>query len=127
MLRSGVALVRAMMRSASSDKIRPIEWWSRARTALETGAQSSDHFSGMVASMGRKLQIDVTTATTAEDLAFLAEDVADDFEAFRRFCAEEALYIVAIAQTENKARKNAAEVARRADAGEPVGDLIKEA
>lgn len=116
MLRTAVALVRAMMASASREKIRPIEWWSRAQSALEAAARSSDHFSAMVSAMGRKLQIDTVYPSTAEDLAFLADEAAADFETFRRFCDEEALYVVAIAQVENKARKEAklAEDAKRA-------------
>lgn len=109
MLRQAIDLVRAMMGSASSEKIRRIEWWSRAKTALETAARSSDSYGSMVSVMGRKLQIDVTTIATAEYVARVGLAAGDDFEAFRRFVAAEALYIVAIAQAERNQRRDARE------------------
>ena len=108
-LRQAIDLVRAMMGSASSDKIRRIEWWSRAKSALETAAMSSDNYGSMVSAMGRKLQIDVTTIATAEQVAAVGLAVAADFEGFRRFCAQEALYAVAIAQAESKERRDSRE------------------
>lgn len=104
-LRCAIDLVRTMMASASSDNIRRIEWWSRAKTALETAALRADSFGSMVSVMARKLQIDVTTIKTAERVAELAVRV-DDFTAFSRFCATEALYVVAIAQAESKERRD---------------------
>lgn len=104
-LRTAVDLVRTMMDSASSEQIRRIEWWSRAKTALETAAQSSDSFASMVSVMGRKLQIDVTTVATGQEVASLARVVGGDFEAFRRYCEREALFVVAIAQSESQERR----------------------
>lgn len=106
-LRAAIDLVRAMMGSASSDKIRRIEWWIRARNALETAATSADSFASMVSTMGRKLQIDATTISTARVVADLAHAVASDFEAFRRYCEREHLFIVAIAQAEAAERRAA--------------------
>lgn len=105
-LRAAVDLVRSMMSSASSEQIRRIEWWSRAKSALETAAQSAGSFSSMVSVMGRKLQIDVTTIATGLEIASLALVVESDFESFRRYCEREALYIVAIAQSESAARRD---------------------
>src|SRR5690606_16622473 len=85
-LQNAALLVRAMMSSASSKKIRRIEWWERAKSALETAAMSSDSFPSLVSTMARKLQIDCTTIATASDVVLLGEVVAHDFEAFRRFC-----------------------------------------
>jgi hypothetical protein len=104
-MRQAINLVRAMMGSASSEKIRRIEWWLRAKSALETAAMSSDSFGSMVSTMGRKLQIDVTTIATGEQVAQVGLAVAGEFETWRRFCATEALYVVAIAQAESKERK----------------------
>lgn len=103
-LRCAIDLVRTMMGSASSDNIRRIEWWSRAKTALQTAALRADSFGSMVSVMARKLQIDVTTVKTAERVAGLAV-LIDDFTAFAKFCATDALYIVAIAQAESKQRR----------------------
>lgn len=103
-LRCAIDLVRTMMASASSDHIRRIEWWSRAKTALETAAMRADSFGSMVSVMARKLQIDVTTIGTGERVAELAA-LVDDFTAFSKFCATDALYVVAIAQAESKQRR----------------------
>lgn len=103
---AGKALVQTMMRSASIDKIRPLDWWTRARSALEGAARSSSSFSGLVSAMARKLQIDAAGPETSTDLAFLADEVpAADFPAFRRFCEREALYIVAMARASSEERK----------------------
>lgn len=107
MLRAGVTLVRAMMRSASTDKIRPIEWWTRAQTALVAAAESSSTFSALVSRMGKALQIERLSTESSGDVVWLADDVAADFDAFVRFCSEEALYIVALAQAERKQEREA--------------------
>lgn len=113
-LRAGIDLVRAMMGSASTDKIRRIEWWSRAKTALETAAASAGSYGSMVSTMGRKLQIDVTATYTGEAVARVGLAVAADFEAFRRYCEREALYVVAICQAESKERKSEWEIEQAA-------------
>lgn len=125
-LRAGVTLVRAMMRSASSEKIRPIEWWTRAQSALVAASESSSTFSALVSRMGKQLQIDTLRTESAEDLAFLAEEVAADFDAFVRFCAEEALYVVALAQVERKAEREEQAKQRRRQPWEPLIDLNTE-
>jgi|SRR5688572_1816096 len=96
----GIQLVLAMMRSASTDKIRPIDWWTRARSALETAAATADSFAQLVAVMGRKLQIDATAESTSKEISSLAETLtaSGDFERFRHLCETQALYVVAIAQ-----------------------------
>lgn len=103
-LQCAIDLVRTMMSSASSDHIRRIEWWSRAKIALETAAARADNFGSMVSVMARKLQIDVTTIATGERVAELATRI-DDFAVFSKFCATDALYVVAIAQAESKQRR----------------------
>lgn len=100
----GAQLVRAMMGSASSDKIRRIEWWSRARSALETAASAADSYGSLVSVMGRKLQIDVTSPYTASELLAIRNEVAD-FEGWRRFLAAESLYVVAMAQAAAQERR----------------------
>lgn len=100
-----VELVLAMMRSASTDKIRPLDWWARAKTALETGAAVAGHFAELVSVMGRKLEIEVTTQASADRLAALAPAIGD-FEIFRRFCEEQALYVVAVAQSTRQAERD---------------------
>lgn len=117
-LRIAVDLIRTMMASASSEQIRRIEWWSRAKSALETAAESASSFSSMVSAMGRKLQIDVTTVNTGAEVARLAVVIGDDFEGFRRYCARESLFAAAIAQAEAQERRAARE---RAGGADPTG------
>lgn len=97
-----VRLTLAAMSSASTDNISPINWWTRAKSALETAAQSSDHFSGMVATMGRKLQIDAYQDRSAAEVVALATEIGAHFDAFARHCAAEALVVVAFASQQRK-------------------------
>lgn len=100
----GIALVRAMMRSTSRQHIRAIDYWSRAKSALEVAARSATSFSSLVSKMGHKLQIDATRKDTGVQVDAVRMVVAPDFEAFRRYLASEALYVIAIAQAESKVR-----------------------
>lgn len=95
-----VDLVIAMMGSASTSKIRPVDWWQRAKTALVVGASIAEAWPQMIARMGSKLQIDATTYATSEALQRIGETLrgADAFERFRFLCERDALYIVAMAQ-----------------------------
>jgi hypothetical protein len=85
------------MRSASTDRIRPKDWWNRAHSALYAAAAMADSFGSMVSIMGRKLQIDAYTARSATGIRELDAEL-EDFESFRRVCESDALYIVADAQ-----------------------------
>ena len=51
----GIRFVIAIRWSIDSEKIKPMDWPARIVAALETGAVS-DHFSGMISSVARKLQ-----------------------------------------------------------------------
>lgn len=94
----GAALVLAMMASASTERIRPVDWWTRAKSALETAAASCQDYPSLVSIMGRKLQIDATTKESSAELARIEAAVRLEFERFRRVCERQALYIVALAQ-----------------------------
>ena len=108
-MQQAVRLVVAMMGSASTEKIRPVDWWVRARTALETGAASADSFSEMISVMGMKLQIEAANNRTAQVLSDLSSelDSADAFDVFRRLCERQALYVVAMAQAEREKTRGA--------------------
>jgi len=103
----GVRLVLAMMRSASTDKIRPIDWWARAKSALETAAASAEDLPRMVSVMGRKLQIEVTNAETSREISLLDVQIGNlgAFESVRRLCEDQSLYVVAIAQHRRQAER----------------------
>jgi len=103
----GVELVLTLMASASTDKIRPIDWWTRARTALETACESADSFPGLMSRAADKLQIEVFREKSANWISSvrpLLQDAAD-FVPFRDFCSRNAVYIVAIAQAQRAATK----------------------
>jgi len=111
-----VELVLAMMRSASTDRINPKKWWTRAKSALETAAAKASDLSEMVSEMGRKLEIEVTTQATASSICSLTARVTD-FEGFRRLCETQALYVVAIAQGEREKQREQMQTAEM-----PVAD-----
>lgn len=90
-------LVATIMSSASTAKIRPQDWWERARSALETAAASADDFSGVVSLMCKKLQIDSLSNMSALAVVDI-RDKAVPFEAFRDVCERKALYVVATVQ-----------------------------
>lgn len=110
-----VRLVLGVMRSASTEKIRPMDWWSRAQSALHSAAaMSARSFGQMTSVMGRKLQIDTYNASSASVISSIGEQLTDPdlYEAFRSLCERDALYVVAEAQArrqierELKERKN---------------------
>ena len=106
-----VDLVLALMASASTDQIRPVDWWPRARAALETAAAASSGLRRMVSVMGRKLQIDGAMGErSAISVARMAETLAppDIFARFRSLCQRDALFIVAAAQTRRAEQKGRA-------------------
>lgn len=103
----GARLVLAMLRSVDTDLISPLDWWGRARTALETAAQSSDHYSGMISAMGKKLQIAVLREESGAELLLIGHDVAGQFDDFRRHLDTESLFVVVVAQNQRKAERAA--------------------
>jgi len=106
-LRLAVDLVRAMMWSVPRGTIRPLSWWARARSALDAGAKRASSFGSMVSVMGRKLGVVVPTKKTAAELARIELAVGDDFDVWRRYCAQEGLHVIAIARVEAQERKDA--------------------
>lgn len=95
-----VNLVLGVLRSASTEKIRPMDWWSRAQSALHSGAAMAQGFGQMVSVMGRKLQIDTLNQHSANAVSSIASELGDEetFESFRYICERDALYIIAEAQ-----------------------------
>jgi len=89
--------VLASLRSASTDKIRPIDWWPRARTALETAA-GTQSFSMMVTKMAKKLQVETLIMSSNKEIFSIGEALGTQFAEFRKLCMRESIYIVAMAQ-----------------------------
>jgi hypothetical protein len=106
-----VELVLAVMRSASTDQIRPIDWWPRAKAALEVAASRARTWPHLISRMGQKLGIDAYRSASSKVISSLGRTVtaADAFTRFRRLAERDALYIVAEAQVMREEQR-AAEV-----------------
>lgn len=104
---AAVMLMVAVMRSASTDKIRPLDWWARARSAMEVAASQAQSFSHFVSRMAQKLQIEAYRLESAKEIYSLGQLLkdADAFKAFSHICRRDALYITAFAQIENTKRR----------------------
>lgn len=110
--------VLAMMASASTDHIRPIDWWERARTALELSAAASANRREMVTRFARRIHAHTLTAATTDRLSCLSS--IDDpalFARFRRVVQRESTYIVGFAQQRRADERAEAEAAREAAKG----------
>lgn len=95
-----VDLTIAMMRSASTDKISPADWWPRAKSALETASATAESFPHLISRMGRKLQLTQTRFETDSSVSSIGQRLSRDAD-FRRFCVlarRDALFIVAMAK-----------------------------
>jgi hypothetical protein len=104
----GVELVLALMASASTGAIDPLDWWVRARTALETAADCADTFSHLISKMGDKLQIPALTGKSSRrvaDLRIAVEQVG--FEEFRVHVRRDALFITAMAKAKRDEQRAA--------------------
>ncbi|MGW8180750.1 MAG: hypothetical protein ACWGQW_18615 [bacterium] len=120
------ALVLAVMASASTDDIRPTDWWVRARSALYSAAAMADSFSDMVSVMGRKLSIDGYKLKSSQTISKIAAEITD-WEGFRRHCERDALYIVAEAQVLRQLQREREEAEKKAKkARKPVFSRRKE-
>lgn len=117
----------AIRASIDGEKIRPMDWPSRIVAALETGAVS-DHFSGMVSSVARKLQAIPLQARTASELRVVEAEIeaAAGYDDFRRHVEREASYLEAWAREQRKTERDAAEVLRKADAADDGRDYYAE-
>jgi hypothetical protein len=105
--RLAVELVLTVMRSASTDDIRPIDWWPRARAALEVGAAEADSFPHLVSRMGSKLSIEAYREASSRLLKGIGQSIGEGWPRFRELARRDALYIVAMAQAERARIKEA--------------------
>lgn len=95
---TAVRLVLAMMASASTEKIRPVDWWQRAKTALVSAADRAASWGELVATMARRLQIDVTRIESSRAISLVAVHDPRDFSALIQIIRREAVYLIAEAQ-----------------------------
>ena len=103
-------LVLVMMSNASTDDISPMQWWERARSALETGAARGRTWGELVATMAKKLQVQTLRNDTASSVCSMALD-GRLLARFCRIVRDQSVYIVAEAQVERmRQREEAKEV-----------------
>lgn len=89
----------SMMRSASTDRIPPREWWEQAKAALEIGAEEPT-WEEMVSAVARRLYIESFTKATSNWISSHEAVIRENFQAFRRLCRRSAVYIVGMARVE---------------------------
>lgn len=89
----------SMMRSASTDRIPPREWWEQAKAALEIGAEE-ETFEEMTSAVARRLHIESFTKATGNWISSHEAVIRENFQAFRRLCRRSAVYIAGMARIE---------------------------
>ena len=105
---AAIDFVLAMMASASTSNIKPLDWWERARTALETSAAVAESWPQMVSKYGAKVQVIALKSKTAHEIARLGQVVSknEDFERLRYLAQRDALFITAMAQVTRDEQRN---------------------
>lgn len=100
-------ILLALMASASTDKVRPKDWWDRGQAALVAAAERSTSWPAFVSTACRKLQIETLRERSVSSLSTWGERMRDraDFARFSRFTARNAHYIVAVARQERERRR----------------------
>lgn len=123
-------LILAMLANADPEKIGGLNWWPRARAALQSASARATSFPEMVAVMGHKLQVIVLSQKTAQKVSTIGTQIENVFEKFRHICERDSLYIIAEAQAirneqkELEAQKKEEEKNKKKNT-EPV-NIIKE-
>ena len=97
-------LVLALMSNASTDKISPMDWWPRAKSALVAGAARGRSWGQVVNVMCSKLQIETLRNDTASSVCSMSLDGAH-LRDFKRVVMDLGTYIVAEAQAERDRQK----------------------
>lgn len=98
----------AMMASVSTSDIRPLDWWPRAKSALEAAASGAETWSQMVSIAAGKLQVEALRLASSGAVCAIGRTLARrsaDWERFRSLCERDAIYIVAMAQVTKDAAR----------------------
>ena len=102
-------LVLALMSNASTDKISPMDWWPRAKSALVAGAARGRSWGQVVNVMCNKLQIETLRNDTASSVCSMSLD-GSHLRDFKRVVMDLGTYIVAEAQAERDRQRKEKEV-----------------
>jgi hypothetical protein len=115
-------LLLSVLRSASTEKIQPVKWWTTAKTALETAAGTSRSWPEFVSRLAKKLQVDALSGDSSRSACDIGLRVGiDGFARFRRVAKRDAIMITALAQA-MRDEQRAAKVASGEWAEWPRGD-----
>lgn len=101
-----IDLIFALRDSLTDDGPSRIDFWGgRATTAIQTAAAGSDSAGQAITTAAHKLQITTLTTNAAERARRAAEIIDADYQAWATHIDRNLVYIVALAQLENKTRK----------------------
>lgn len=102
-----VDLILAVLHSADPDVIGPINWWIRAKSALETAASAAHSYQHMVSRCAEKLQIQTPQIVSSKAIFSIGKNFVDEkiFERFRYLCERDTIYIIAIARMKREEDK----------------------
>lgn len=114
-------LLLAVMDSVSREKVRPQDWWTRARSALETAAGFAEGFSHLISVMCQKLQIDALRRQSSSCLCSIEQQLAGEVDEFLRLLERDAVYIVARAQVRRQEERDARDSVARMGADGALG------
>lgn len=102
-----VRLVLEMMSNATTEKISPLDWWPRAKSALLAATARATTWGQVIEVMSQKLQITVLRNESAKAIFFLALE-GKHLDEFKRLVQQEAIYIIAEAQVERERQRELA-------------------
>lgn len=111
---AAVEFINAVLDSVDTSVIKPMDFWERAKTALETGAASSTTWPGCASKTAKKLQISTLTKTSGDTITRIGQTLADPaaFAAWRRLVVRDAIYLVAMARAARDTRRAEREAVR---------------
>jgi len=101
-----VEFAAEIMGAVNKDVVKPRDWWSRCRAALEAAASASETWAQFVSRFGQKMQIESIPSEIATDVALLEAHLIENkwWPRFRYLVQRDALYISAMAQVRRKER-----------------------
>lgn len=101
-----IDLIFALRDSLTDDGPSRIDFWGgRATTAIQTAAAGSDSAGQAITTAAHKLQITTLTTNAAKRARRAAEIIDADYQAWATHIDRNIVYIVALAQLENRTNK----------------------
>lgn len=101
-----IDLIFALRDSLTDDGPSRIDFWGgRATTAIQTAAAGSDNVGQAITTAAHKLQITTLTTNSAKRARRAAEIIDADYQAWATHIDRNIVYILALAQLENRTNK----------------------